>query len=178
MKRLLLLLMIVGTVHVASAQMADLKNIFERYASNEGCTSVSISSSMFRLFSTVSENSQDKDMKEFNRISNQITGLNILTCPEKAGNGLADRLYNDLQAKLPKSTYESLMTIRDADEKVDFLARKEGDMIKELVMLTRGDEEVTVILLTGTISLKDLSDFSKNMSIDGMEKLEDLENEE
>lgn len=177
MKKGILSLLAALTVTIGCAQSPKGEQLMEEYSSSMGeCTTVFISSAMFRLFSTLADGTEDEDLQEFDRMSKQINGLRILSCERanepKQGSYLT--AYKSLREQLKDQAYESLMSIKDQDSNVEFFVLQKDQKVQELFMLTINGEKVTVIFLHGSISLKDLSSFSKNMSIDGMEGLEKI----
>ncbi|MEZ5197060.1 MAG: DUF4252 domain-containing protein [Bacteroidales bacterium] len=55
--------------------------------------------------------------------------------------------------------------------------QKEGKNIKELLMVVGGQDDNALISIQGDIDLKTISKLSKSMNIDGMENLEEIEEE-
>ena len=56
-----------------------------------------------------------------------------------------------------------------------FLAQEENGKIVELLLVVGGESDNALISITGVIDLSTIGKISHSMGIEGMEKLEDLE---
>ena len=86
--------------------------------------------------------------------------------------------YDEIIKDFPEDGYEELMVVKKKDQDVRFFIRKEGKIIKELLMIVGGNEDNALISIQGDIDLKTISKLSKIMNIEGMENLEKIEEEE
>ncbi len=86
--------------------------------------------------------------------------------------------YQDIQAAIPEKDYKELMTIKETDSQVKFLILEKDGVIKELIMISGGKEESTLIWMAGIIDMKTVSKIAQGMQINGMEKLEKVEKKE
>ncbi|MGK0387282.1 MAG: hypothetical protein ACI94Y_000006 [Maribacter sp.] len=163
MKQLLFLgLMMIFTV-MSFAQDDAISKYFEKYMDDEDFSVVYISGKMFSMFADV-----DDDDDEAKEAMKGIKGLRILST-EKKGNAL----YNEAIKKFNVSEYEELMKIRDGKENVNFYIKEEGDVVKELLLIVGGEAADFVMLsFVGEINLKQISELSDSMDIDGLEHLD------
>ena len=67
------------------------------------------------------------------------------------------------------------MEVRDGDQTVHMLIKEEGKTISEFLMLVFEEEETAIISITGRIDLNQLARLSKQMNIDGLEGLQEIE---
>ena len=84
-------------------------------------------------------------------------------------------MYKDALAKLPKSEFEELMSIRDDDKDMKFMIREKGKIVSELVMVMGGNHEFFILTLFGEIDLKQVAKISSAMDIDGLDHLKKIE---
>jgi len=104
----------------------------------------------------------------------QLNGLRILTC-EDAGNDLCLRFKKDINNNIP-TNYLTLMTVKDGDSDIQFLANQEKDgTITEFLMLVVDPDDVVLMSFTGIIDLSTIAKIGQTMQIEGMENLDDLE---
>lgn len=166
MKKLLFLgLMMIFTV-MSFAQDDAISKYFEKYMDDEDFSVVYISGRMFGMFADV-----DDDDKEAKEAMKGIKGLRILST-DKNGHSL----YNEAIKKFNVSEYEELMNIRDGKENVNFYIKEENDTVKELLLLVGGESEDFVMLsFVGDINLKQISELSDSMDIDGLEHLDKVD---
>jgi hypothetical protein len=74
--------------------------------------------------------------------------------------------------------YSELMSVQDGDEIVKFLVSKTDDgKVSEMLMIVYEKSEAVVMSMTGDLDMKTISQISKSLEIDGMENLEELEEE-
>ena len=64
------------------------------------------------------------------------------------------------------------MTIKDVDSQVRFLTLEKDGVIKELIMVSCGKEESSMIWMTGIIDMKTVAKIAGSMNVGGMENLE------
>ena len=87
----------------------------------------------------------------------KLTGIQIITSEDKSA---ATRLKNDTQAIVKQGKYELLMQVDEDEQKVRIYHR-EGKKQSAVVMLTDEEDEVAVIVFSGTFSLDDVMKMTK-----------------
>lgn len=167
MRTIAVILMLVLANVAGSAQSNPVDRLFEKYAGQEGFTSVYISSHMFSLFANM-----EKGDKEFDDTFGKLTGIRILTT-DKMIPGV--NFFDELSGELPFDRYEELMVIHEKDQNVKFLIKEKDGVINELLMIAGGSDDNTLISIRGQIDLKTISGLSESMKIKGLEKLEKVE---
>jgi hypothetical protein len=159
-------LLIVGAMNAQSLISTE----FSDYETNESFTRVSISKKMFEIIANLDpDDAEEKDLIE--SIS-QLDGLKIIIA-DSSENPKA--LFDETMKRIP-SRFEELMTVNDEDEHIVFLIDEKEGRVKELIMVMKGDDEFVLLDLFGNIDLKEISKISRQMNIDHMDKLENLEN--
>ncbi len=169
MKKLVVIITILASASQLNAQDA-ISRFFEKYASDQSYTNVSITSRMFSLFTDLEMESQED--KEIMDAIGKLKGLKILA-KEDISNGKA--LYNEALSKLPKAEFEELMSVRDEDKDMKFMIKEKDGKISELVMLMGGDSQFFILTIFGEIDLKQVAKISKAMDIDGLDNLNKLD---
>lgn len=154
----------------AMAQTDAVSKFFEKYGADEDFTEVTVSSRMFGLFTDMEVESEE-DQEILDAIS-KLTGLKMLV-KDEASDAMA--LYKDLISKMPKDGFDELMSLREEDQIMKFMIKEKGGKISELVLVSGGDTNFFVIRLLGEIDLKQVSKLSQKMNIEGLDKLENLE---
>ena len=162
----LLLLLILFAVQ-GFAQKDPVERLFEKYNGKEGYTTVYISSKMFSMFSQA-----DIEDPEFNALMKNLKGIRILAQDEK--DGKSPDFFEMVSRELPKDEYEELMTVSEPGQKVKFLVKEENGKIAELLMVVGGGGDNVLIDIRGNIDLKQISQLSKAIKIDGLDELEKL----
>jgi CII-binding regulator of phage lambda lysogenization HflD len=148
-----------------------ISKFFTKYQSDESFSQVNVSSKMFSLFTNM-EATTPEDKEVLEAIS-KLKGLKILA---KENTSDARTLYKEAYALIPKNEFEELMSVRDKDKDMKFYIKETGGKISELVMIMGGTEDFMVMSLFGEIDLKQVSRIGHKMNVDGLEKLEKMEN--
>ena len=150
-------------------QQTAVDKIFEKYGGKEGYTTVHISSFMFNLLNSLE--SDDPEYNEFKKATSGINSIKILT--QDGGN--SESFGKELLEMLPRSEYQEMMTVKDQEEEVLFLARESGGKITEFLLIVSGGSDDVLIAITGDIDLESLSSIASGLDIPGMENLDELE---
>ncbi|MGH1339775.1 MAG: DUF4252 domain-containing protein [Aureispira sp.] len=147
-----------------------IEKYFQQYEDDDAFTSVYVSEHMFGLFADL-EIEDDEDA-ELVKVIGGLKSLHILTT-EKA----PKQYYQEALKRINRKEYEVLMKIKDDGTNLQFLIKKNGNIIEELLLLVEGDEFV-LMSIVGTIDLKKISGLAKHVDIEGLEHLEQVKNAE
>ena len=154
------------------AQQSAVDRIFDKYSGKEGYTTVYISSFMFNLL-----NSLEVDDPEYNEFKKATSGINSIKILTQDGSGSV-AFGKELLEMLPRNEYQEMMTVKDEDEDVLFLAKQDGGRITEfLLIVSGGDGEDALIAIQGDIDLESLSSIASGLDMPGMENLEELDDQ-
>jgi hypothetical protein len=148
------------------AQNDAIGKFFSQYENNDKFTVVSISPKMFKMVSKIKWDDMGNDLKQ---TIEQITSLRILTTETNGA-----QYYKEAIQKLNVSEYEELMTVKDENSNVRFLAKEKNNIISELLMLVGGKDSFVLMSITGSIDLDKISKLGGTLSIQGMDKLKDF----
>jgi len=154
---------------------SPIDKVFEKYAGQDGFTTVNFSKEMFQMFAQMSMGS-DSSAAEFKKMADQITGLKVLMYNfDSTGIVKAVGIYNEFAGQFPASQYKELMSVNEGRQYVKFMTKQDpAGKIHEFVMLMKDKDEVGVISLTGVIDLNSISKLTKGMNIKGMENLQKM----
>lgn len=157
------------------AAQSPTDDLFDEYGSKDGFTTVHVTKELFSLFAEISEESEDAEVQEINEVVSGLDYIRILMYDASDSTNadvLADFKSELAQVKL--KDFSELMTVKENDEMVKFMIRKEGKKIKELLLLINQPDEAGFISITGNIDLKSIAKLSKSMNIDGLDELQRL----
>jgi len=153
---------------------SPIDKVFEKYAGQDGFTTVNISKEMFQMFMQIGQgDTKDTNTVEMKKMMEQLTGLKVLTFSfDSSKIARAVAVYNEFAGVFPAGSYKELMTVNEGRQNIKFMTKQEaGGKITEMVMLMKDKTEVAVISLMGNIDLSTVSKLSKGMNIHGMEGL-------
>jgi hypothetical protein len=169
MKKILFITMALCLVSQIQAQTNPIDEMFDKYAEKEGFTTVYISSKMFSLFAGKDNKNGDAD-----NIISKLKSIRILTVEDSTLNNNLN-FYKELSKKLDLSVYEELMVVKEGSDVTKFLIRQKGDVISELLVVTGGPGDNTLISIKGDLDMKTISDLSKSSGIEELKSLENID---
>jgi len=180
------ILMIAAFVMVSLPLQAFSQNttdaLFDKYGAEDGFTTVHITKELFSLFSEIAEDAEGEDIEDLKEVVDGLEYIRILMYENSGDNKYAsentlEEFKNDLKDVQLKN-FAELMTVREQDEIVKFMIRKDGKIIEELLLLIFQDDEAGFISITGNINLKSISKLAKTMDINGLEQLQKIDEED
>lgn len=174
-KFIILLLTLVFLAPLAQAQESVTEKLYEKYSGKDGFTTVHITKELFSMIAQM--NFEGEDAEEMNEMKDAMANLKfirIVMFEEDSDGSLKDfeAFKKDLQA-FDLDGFSELMVVDDKDEKVRFVARQEGDIFKEFLVLIQSDKEAGFISIFGDMSMETISKVSQNMGIQQMGKFGD-----
>jgi hypothetical protein len=169
MKKLFLSLSLVCLALILNAQTGPIEDMFNKYSEKEGFTVVSISSKMLGMFA-----GQDSKDKEAGDIINRLKSIKILSVEDSLLNKNLN-FYKELANKLDMADYEELMVVKEGPDITKFLIRQKGDIISELLVITGGPGGNSLISIKGDLNLKSISELSKDVGIQQLKSLDELD---
>lgn len=172
MKKLIILSTILCMFQALQAQNKAIDDFFDKYSEREGFTTVYISSKLLSLFTP-----KDAKREDGSDVISRIKSIRILSVEDSLLNKNVN-FYKELSNKLDLSVYEELMAVKEGSETTKFLIRQNGDIISELLVITGGPNNNTLISIKGDLDMKSLSEMSKDLGIEELENLENIEKKE
>lgn len=169
MKKLVLLGVLAFMAGSLQAQTNAIDELFDKYSEKEGFTTVYISSKLLSLFAGGDEKSKD----EANIIA-RLKSIRILSVEDSLLNNSVN-FYKELTRKTDLSVYEELMSVKEGSDVTKFLIRQKGDIISELLVITGGPANNTLISIRGDLDLKTISELSKSTGIEELKDLDKIE---
>ena len=167
MKKSILLSLIVLMPLLAIGQNSAVDKLFKKYGGRDGFTTITINQGLLKMLSQLDEN--DEDIQALAGIKT----IKILAVEDDA-KVKEINFYDEVMSKLKASDYEELMTVDNKDENVVFLAKKDGDIITELILVVGGDEDNALVYIPGSIRMKDVAKISKSIGVNGSIKVPGL----
>lgn len=130
------------------------QSFFEKYADMEGVSSVYISKTMLSMM-------PDMQVNEANigKVASKLDNIQILSCEKK---GIADKLRKETAYINTRNGYEELMRVKDENEKITIYLKKNKNGKKEFVLMCDETNELTIILITGDLTLQEIQSIVKS----------------
>lgn len=162
-------IVIIGMMFLSVAIMAQgtvIKKYFNDLEDNENYTKVSVSQKMFSMFTELEAGSDAE--QEFLEAVSKLKGLKIIAADSVAD---ADKMYKKAISDVNKAGYEELMSVKDAEENMQFSIIEKDGVISELMMVVGGNKSFVMLSLYGEIDLKNISKIAQEMRVEGLENL-------
>lgn len=172
MKKLIIaLLAIVFLVPFAQAQESITEKLYEKYSGEEGFTTVHITKELFGMIAQM--NFEGEDAEEMNEMKDAMANLQFIRIVMFENGNENNKEFNafkeDLRA-FELDGFKELMVVDDKDEKVRFVARQEGEIFKEFLVLIDSKDEAGFISIFGDMDMETISKVSHSMGIQQMGK--------
>ncbi|MBP1668985.1 MAG: hypothetical protein H6Q21_1351 [Bacteroidetes bacterium] len=158
---------IYGTVVIA--QQDPVNSLFEKYAGKEGFTTVHLTGDLLKMAAKM--DSEDKDMK----ILSQITEIKVLAQESTESQPSGLNFHSEIWPGLDKSAYKELLIVKEKDQDVKMLARENGDIISEFLIIVSGLNENVLVQIKGNMNLNDMDQLSDSFDFEGFDQLTKLE---
>ena len=151
--------LLLGAIPFMGAGQSAADKLFDKYSGREGYTSVLITQHMFSLFADVETGEEEQGFLDLVKTLESIKIISAENDSGKVSSGI--NFYDEVMKDLPEKEYEELMVVRKKDQNTKFLIRKDGKIIRELLMISGGDHDNALISIKGDINLKTISKISK-----------------
>jgi hypothetical protein len=151
------------------AQESATEKLFEKYSGKEGFTTVHITKELFSMIAQM--NFEGEGAEDMNNMKEAMSGLEFIKILMYE-NGEKDNsdfkaFSKDLNA-FDLDGYSELMVVDDKNEKVRFVARQDGEMIKEFLILISSANEVGFVSILGDMDMETISKVSQGVGIPQM----------
>jgi hypothetical protein len=165
MKRMVFALAVFTFTAAINGQKQQVDEFFSKYSNREGYTTVVVSGTLLNFLDS-------RDGDDMDNPARKITSIRVVV-RDKDKSPLAEGLLPDIRAIIRRGKYEELMSVRDNESDLQFMARIERDIIREILLVVDGHDEA-VIQIEGNLTRDEASElFESNGK--GLSILEELE---
>jgi hypothetical protein len=154
---------------VVVAQQDPVNTLFEKYAGKEGFTTVHLTGDLLKLAAKIDQ--EDQDMKFLSK----ITEIKVLAQECMEGQPSDLNFYDEIWPGIDKSAYKELLVVKEKDKDVKMVARENGDIISEFLIIVSGLNENVLVQIKGNLNLKEMDQLSDSFDFKGFDQLKKLE---
>lgn len=155
MKTIAIRILLVVAMVVTSLQANAQVKAFEKYADMKNVSYVYISKYMLSMAGkNAAPSVPNVNMKS---LTSKLTGIQLINSDEKAA---CTKLKNDVSSIIARDKYTLLMQVKEDGDKVDIYYHVDKRN-SAVVMLVEEDDEVNVIVFSGTFTLDDVMKMTK-----------------
>lgn len=176
MKKIILstAIMLIALMPAMLQAQTAIDKLYEKYAGQDGFTSINISPGMFQMLSDLDTDDSTEEVKEAQNVMDQLKSLKMLVYEPKEGQKFD--FMKEVKKSVNLGDYIELMSIREENTDIRFLVKKTKDgHISEMLMLVDDDNEGMIMSMTGNIDMNTISKIGKSMDVKGLENLEKLD---
>lgn len=151
MKKIIMMTLLVLVCTGAKAQL----EVFDKYEDTKGVTTVFVSKAMLNLAGGLAALGE----KKIGKMAGKMDGIRVLNCERKS---LIPEIKKAAQAVYKRDQYEEMMRVNDDGQRVIIYQRPLKGGKSEFALLSTDGEQLSIINITGTITLEDMKQFTKD----------------
>ena len=149
MKNILIAIAILAIPMSGFCQHESIENFYNKYIENEKVTDINLNGWVLSLASLIADEKTGEEVLE------KITQLRIMVADEK--NIVSKTDLKQLMKDVRKNSFEDLMTVRDGNDRINFMIREKADgTITNVLVIVNGDTEFILLSLEGALNFEDL----------------------
>ena len=166
---------IIGVLFGLLPLLAVSQSIFDKYENMDEVGVVVVNKGMIDLLTTIGENAEDAEAKEFMDVVSGLNGLKVFITED---DDVSSDMHATVKKYLKSSKLEELMRVKDQDTHVKFYVRegKDENHVSELLMFVTGIDkanvgpngrniETVLLTLTGDVDLRKIGSLTKSMDL-------------
>lgn len=154
-KAIILLTFLILGLYNLSAQ----EKLFAKLSDNDNISVVYISKALLEMIPNMDASVNGADFKQ---LSNKLEQIEIYSCDNDAQT--VAMMRNEMNTFTKNNTYESLMTVKEKEQLVHFLAYKQNNRFKDLIMYVDEKNSCTIIRIKGSFTSDDIKNVMNNTS--------------
>ena len=131
------------------------REVFDKYEDTKGVTTVFVSKAMLNLAGGLAAIGD----KRFGKMAGKMDAVRILNCERKA---LIPEIKKAAQAVYNRDQYEEMMRVNEDGQRVVIYQRPLKGGKNEFALLSVEEDELSIINITGTITLEDMKQFTED----------------
>lgn len=165
-EKISLLVLLIAIPAILFAQTNPLDSYISQYEGTQGFYYMDMKTNMFGF---------DDEELGTQKSSTNVIDFKIVSF-EKGENSKFEpaNMYDNFTKTLNDNVYKGLVNVKSSGENVEMLVKKEGNQIKELIVIVQENDETTFMVATGNFDLKDITKLKNLKNCKGLEALEKL----
>jgi hypothetical protein len=169
MKKMMIILAIMGLAFTAFAQKDPVTAVFEKYAGAEGYTTVNISGDMLNMITKAEEERRDTSFQS------KLSEIKILVREKTCDEASVPDFKSEVLDKIDKKVYKEMMTVKEEDENVIILVKESDGRISELLLVVTGKNDNVLIQAKGDMLLREMADLAGKCQMKGFDQFRKLD---
>lgn len=156
---------------MSCAQSDPVGLVFDKYAGREGFTTVNMTGDLLKFAAKCDDDPTHKFLAN-------LTEVRVLSQECKGGEKTGINFHDEIWPKLNQSAYKELLIVKEKDQDVKILARENGDIISEFLIIVSGIDENVLVQIKGRLNANEVDELSDSFDFKGFNQLKKLEDQE
>lgn len=127
------------------------EKLFNKLADNDNVSVVYISKALLEMVTDFSASAGGADIKQ---LANKLEQIEIYSCDSDSKT--MEMMRSEINTLTKNKIYESLMTIKEKGQNVNFFGHKQNNLFKDLIMYVNEDKSCTIIRMKGSFTSDDI----------------------
>lgn len=164
------LLTLVFIVPATMAQESVTEKLFEKYSGEDGFTTVHITKELFSMIAQMNFEEGEK-AEELNEMKDAMANLEFIRIVMFEDGDASNKTFLAFKEDLEEfdlDGFKELMVVKEKDENIRFVARQDGDIFKEFLILIDSKDKAGFISIFGDMDMETISKVSHQMGIEQM----------
>lgn len=137
----------------------DNDELFKKLSDIKGVEVVYISKSLLGMVAGMDMPQMQMNGIDIKKITGKLESLQVFSSEDS---NAMKKLKSESDKLIKNGKYETLMFVKDEESKTVFYMNKLSNQKSEMLMISEEPSETTLIRFTGSFTLKDLQDMTKN----------------
>ncbi len=152
MKRIFICLFLSLSLQISAQENSAFRKFFKTFSGRDGYTTIDVSSALLRTMMIAVDDENDDELYQ---LVNSIKAVRVVIChdPDK-------EFKNSLEKLLNQNDYTLVSSVNENKNSTSFYQLYDKDKIVEFMMVANGEEEKTVVNITGNIDIQKIANFS------------------
>ncbi len=147
---------IIALFLVSIGMLQAQEKLFNKLADNDNVSVVYISKALLNMVPEF----ESAGGTDIGQLADKLEQIEIYTC--EGDIKTINIMRSEMESLTKSKTYESLMTIKEKKQSVNFLGYKQNDKFKDLIMYVNEDQSCTIIRIKGSFTSSDIKKVVKS----------------
>ncbi len=142
---------------ISYGQTSSINKFYKKYKIKNQSMNMTVPGWLISLGASVAMiSTDDHQEKEVLRLMKGVKQVKVLMLEDSKK--LKDKHVEQLFASLRKNSFEDLVLVRDSESRVNILIREDHELIKNMFVLVRDDEEMVMVSMKTKLTMDQIND--------------------
>ncbi len=161
MKKLSYILLLLAMPVFLVAQNRSINKFYRSHKKDVGAINVSVPGWLLKLSAGIAKKHVDEEMRAGLKYVKHIKKLKVLVIEE--GSTVSNEEARQFIKQIKGKGMEDLLMINDKETKVNIMMREKKDVIRNLFIFVRDDDELVMVSMKTKIKMEDINNMIKDL---------------